>query len=136
MTTVPPATVLIIDDDPFFLQLLCGAYRENGFVVFSAHDGIEGLKVYLDKLPQVVITDLLMPRMGGVSTCMEIRRRAGDQPPILILLTSMFQEAPHEHDPPDMGASYHIPKTCSPLDIVILVEQLLTRNVQQPANPD
>ncbi len=119
--------ILIIDDDPFFLKVLTDNFSNNGFTVFNANDGIEGVKAYLEMAPDVVISDLVMPRMGGVSTCMEISRLAGDTPPVIILLTSMFQESPHEHETPEMGAKIHIPKSTSPTDIVIIVEQLLER---------
>lgn len=125
--TATAANILIIDDDPFFQRILSDAFRENGFTVFVASDGIEGVKLYLEKFPDVVISDLVMPRMGGVSTCMEINRVAGERQPIIILLTSMFQEGPHEHETPEMGARFHIPKSTAPLDIVILVEQLIER---------
>ena len=121
------ANILIIDDDPFFQRILSDAFRENGFTVFVASDGIEWVKLYLETFPDVVISDLVMPRMGGVSTCMEINRVAGERQPIIILLTSMFQEGPHEHETPEMGARFHIPKSTAPLDIVILVEQLIER---------
>jgi len=119
--------ILIIDDDPFFLKVLTDNFRENGFTVFSANDGVEGVKSYLENAPDTVISDLVMPRMGGVSTCMEIGRLAGDNPPIIVLLTSMFQESPHEHEAPEMGAKVHIPKSTRPVDIVIIVEQLMER---------
>lgn len=119
--------VLIIDDDPFFLKVLADIFSEYGFSVSTANDGIEGVKVYLETVPDVVISDLVMPRMGGVSTCMEISRLAGDTPPVIMLLTSMFQETPHEHDAPEMGARFHIPKSTRPVDIVIIVEQILER---------
>jgi DNA-binding response OmpR family regulator len=120
--------VLIIDDDPFFLKVLSDNFSENGFTVFIANDGIEGIKTYIETTPDVVISDLVMPRMGGVSTCMEIGRLASDTcPPVIVLLTSMFQEAPHEHGAPEMGAKIHIPKSTRPIDIVIIVEQLLER---------
>lgn len=119
--------ILIIDDDPFFLKVLTDSFSDSGFTVFNANDGIEGVKSYLEKVPDAVISDLVMPRMGGVSTCMEIGRLAGDTPPVIVLLTSMIQEAPHEHDVPEMGAKIHIPKSTRPLDIVIIVEQLLER---------
>ena len=119
--------ILIIDDDPFFLKVLTDSFTDNGFTVFNANDGIEGVKAYLEMAPDVVISDLVMPRMGGVSTCLEIGRLAGETPPVIILLTSMFQETPHEHDVPEMGAKIHIPKSTRPLDIVIIVEQLLER---------
>lgn len=119
--------ILIIDDDPFFLKVLSDNFRDNGFTVFNANDGIEGIKVYIETSPDVVISDLVMPRMGGVSTCMEIGRLGGDTPPIIVLLTSMFQETPHEHAAPEMGARIHISKSTHPVDIVIIVEQLLDR---------
>jgi DNA-binding response OmpR family regulator len=119
--------ILIIDDDPFFLKVLTDNFSENGFTVFNANDGVEGVKAFIEKQPDVVISDLVMPRMGGVSTCMEIGRLAGDNPPVTVLLTSMFQETPHEHSAPEMGAKVHIPKSTRPLDIVIIVEQLLER---------
>jgi DNA-binding response OmpR family regulator len=125
--THPLKKILLIDDDPFFLQILTDSFRDNGFTVFNANDGIEGVKTYLETLPDVIISDLVMPRMGGVSTCMEISRLAGDSHPVIILLTTMIQEAPHEHDVPEMGAKVHIPKSTSPMDIVIIVEQLLER---------
>jgi len=119
--------ILIIDDDPFFLKVLSDNFRDNGFTVFTANDGIEGVKAYLEERPDVVISDLVMPRMGGVSTCMEIGRLGGDSPPVIALLTSMFQESPHEHDAPEMGAKIHIPKSTRPVDIVIIIEQILER---------
>ena len=124
-------TILIIDDDPFFLKVLSDTFKENGFTVISANDGVEGVKTFLEKAPDVVISDLVMPRMGGVSTCMEISRMAGDTPPVIVLLTSMFHEPPHEHETPKMGAQVHIPKSTNPLDVVIIVEQLLTRKAYQ-----
>lgn len=136
MGTENIARVLIIDDDPFFVRLLSDAFRENGFSVYTATDGIEGIKSYLDNLPDVVLSDLVMPRMGGVSTCMEINRLAGDREPVIILLTSMFQEEPHEHETPEMGARYHFPKTGNPIDIVILVEELLERKKRQQKASD
>ncbi|MHB8123538.1 MAG: response regulator [Desulfuromonadaceae bacterium] len=119
--------ILIIDDDPFFLKVLSDNFRDNGFSVLNANDGIEGVKAYLEERPDVVISDLVMPRMGGVSTCMEIGRLSGDTPPVIALLTSMFQESPHEHDAPEMGARIHIPKSTRPVDIVIIIEQILER---------
>jgi two-component system, OmpR family, response regulator len=119
--------ILLIDDDKFFLRVLSDAFTDAGFTVVTAQDGVFGVQVFLDESPEAVISDLVMPRMGGVSTCMEISRLAGELDPVIVLLTSMFQGAPHEHQVPEMGAKVHIPKSTSPLDIVIIVEQLLDR---------
>lgn len=119
--------ILLIDDDPFFRRILSDAFSGSGFRVVTADDGVEGVEKFKEVAPDVVVSDLVMPRMGGVSACMEINRIAGDRNPIVILLTSMFQEPPHEHESLDMGAKVHIPKSTDPVDIVILVEQLLDR---------
>jgi len=128
------AKILIIDDDPLFLKILSDAFCDNNFTVITADDGLAGIRTYLDEKPDVVITDLIMPKLGGVSTCMEISRLSRDDDPIIILLTSMFRGMPHEHEDPEMGARIHIPKSTKPLDIVILVEQLLDRRIFQMMN--
>jgi DNA-binding response OmpR family regulator len=125
--------ILLIDADTAFLTVLADVFRGSGFEVFTARDGRDGVRSFLANDPEVVITDLIMPVMGGVTTCLEITRLAGDDPPILILLTAMFQGKPHEHETPDMGAKIHIPKSVKPLDIVILVEQLLEREPPKAA---
>lgn len=119
--------ILLIDDDPLYVKILADSFRENGFDVVTAEDGIKGIRSYLDETPDVVIVDMVMPKLGGVSTCLEIRRLGGDVAPILILLTSMFKGTPHEHIDPEMGSRIHIPKSTKPLDIVIIVEQFLSR---------
>ena len=122
-----PATVLLIDDDTFFLKVLSEAFSGSGFSVFTAADGNEGVKVYTDIKPEVVICDLIMPGMGGVSTCMAIRKIAAQSEPIIALLTSMFKGPPRMLESPEMGAKIHIPKSTHPLNVVVLVEQLLHR---------
>lgn len=127
----PRAKILLIDDDPFFLKVLSDAFSEFGYAVITANDGVEGVKAFTENAPDAVISDLVMPRMGGVSTCLEIGRLSAENPPVIVLLTSMFQEAPHEHHAPEMGAKVHIPKSTKPMDIVIIVEQLLERRTFQ-----
>jgi len=125
-----PTTVLLIDDDAFFLKLLAEAFCGSGFIVFTAADGNEGIKAFIEKRPEVVICDLIMPGMGGVSTCMTIRKIAAQNEPIIALLTSMFKGPPRLLESPEMGAKIHIPKSTHPLNVVVLVEQLLRRSVK------
>jgi len=120
-------TVLLIDDDPFFRRILSDAFIEGGFTVFTAGDGLEGVRLFPEIQPDAVISDLIMPGQGGVSTCREISRLAGDRDPVIVLLTSMFHDPPREYGEPEMGARFHISKSTKPLDIVVIVEQLLDR---------
>jgi len=129
-----PTTVLLIDDDTFLLKLLAEAFSGSGFTVFTATDGNEGLKAFIEKRPDVVICDLIMPGMGGVSTCMAIRKIAAPDEPIIALLTSMFKGPPRMLESPEMGAKIHIPKSTHPLNVVVLVEQLLRRSAKGDAS--
>jgi len=122
--------ILLIDDDAFFLKLLSEAFSSSGFEIITAADGNEGVKAFMENHPEVVICDLIMPGMGGVSTCMTIRKLAGEKEPIIALLTSMFKGPPRMLESPEMGARIHIPKSTHPLNVVILVEQLLQRTIE------
>lgn len=126
--------VLLIDDDPFFLKVLSDVFTECGFTVFTANNGLEGVRLFPGISPDVVISDLIMPGMGGVSTCREIARLAGEREPVIVLLTSMFHGEPREHELPEMGARVHISKSTKPLDVVIIVEQLLDRSRSRQTN--
>lgn len=125
-----PTKVLLIDDDALFLKLLAEAFSGSGFAVFTAADGNEGLKAFIENRPDVVICDLIMPGMGGVSTCMAIRKIAAPDEPIIAMLTSMFKGPPRMLESPEMGAKIHIPKSTHPLNVVVLVEQLLRRSAK------
>lgn len=129
-----PTKVLLIDDDALFLKLLAEAFSGSGFAVFTAADGNEGLKAFIENRPDVVICDLIMPGMGGVSTCMAIRKIAAPDEPIIAMLTSMFKGPPRMLESPEMGAKIHIPKSTHPLNVVVLVEQLLRRSAKGDAS--
>ena len=66
--------VLVVDDDPAVLWFLSGLLREAGANVLSARDGREALDLARRKRPQVVISDILMPKMDGFAMCRELRR--------------------------------------------------------------
>ena len=68
----PRSKVLLIDDDPFFRKVLSDAFAESGFTVVTAQDGMEGVEVFLATSPDVVISDLIMPKMGGVEAIQKI----------------------------------------------------------------
>ncbi|ACH38681.1 response receiver [Citrifermentans bemidjiense Bem] len=127
MTAENRKKILLVDDDKFFQKVMSDAFESAGFTVATAGDGQAGVEAYAQDRFDAVVLDLVMPRMGGVSASLEIARLSEDPDPVLILLTSMFQGAPHEHPIPEMGAKVHIPKSTPPLDIVIIVEQLLER---------
>ncbi len=125
--------ILVIDDELFFREMLKDTLVEGGFDVVTAKDGVEGVELYKERLPDVVISDLIMPNKGGVSTCTDIAAHAKKvgEDPVIVLLTSMFKEDAHEHDSPEMGSTIHMPKKSKPLDILIMIEQLYNRKLSE-----
>ena len=127
MATAHRGKILLVDDDRFFREVLADAFGEAGFEVIVAVDGVFGVEAFARESPDAVLCDLVMPRMGGVSACLEMARLSGANEPVMVLLTSMIKGAAREHPVAEMGARVHIPKSTPPLDIVIIVEQLLDR---------
>ena len=78
-----PARILVIDDEPQITRVLRSALVANGYVVEIAGDGVIALEKLAAWAPDMVITDLAMPRMDGVELCAEIR--AVSSIPILVL---------------------------------------------------
>ncbi len=128
--------ILVIDDELFFRAALKDVLSEGGFDVVTAENGVEGVRLYKSELPEVVITDMIMPEKGGVSCGAEISKYAKKigQDPLVILFSSMFNsEEPHEHHSPELGANVHMPKTMKPVDVLILIEELLERKKNKGA---
>ena len=97
-------TVLVVDDSMLIRHSVCRFLEERGFIVEAASNGVEALKVLDHFVPDLIITDLSMPRMGGVELVSVVRQRATfAQTPILILSArrnadELARELPREID--------------------------------------
>jgi DNA-binding response OmpR family regulator len=88
------AKILVIDDDPDILDAVSMILESQGYEVVTARDGIEGLATLKAENPDLMILDLLMPKMDGFAVCKELQdpRWSKYKVPILIL-TSVREEA-------------------------------------------
>jgi DNA-binding response OmpR family regulator len=78
------ARVLLVDDDPFVRRVVCAFLQRAGHEVIEAGDGEEGLERFDEARPDLVITDILMPRMNGLEMMVEMRRR-GEAVPLIAM---------------------------------------------------
>lgn len=76
-------TVLIIDDDPIMVNILSGALSLAGYEVLSAANGQDGLDLAADRDPDVILLDLIMPGIDGLSVLQNLRARS-DVPVVLM----------------------------------------------------
>jgi CheY-like chemotaxis protein len=69
-----PKTALVVDDSMLIRHSVCRFLEERGFIVEAATNGVEALEVLNNFVPDIIITDLSMPRMGGVELVSRIRQ--------------------------------------------------------------
>jgi len=90
-----PAKILVVDDDPDILDAVSMILETQGYQVVTARDGIEGLATLKAEKPDLMILDLLMPKMDGFAVCKELEdpRWAKYKDIPILILTSVREEA-------------------------------------------
>lgn len=78
------ATLLIIDDDDVVRASLAAYLEDSGFNVLQASNGQQGLQVFEQNQPDLVICDLRMPQMGGLELIRQVTERTPDLPVIVV----------------------------------------------------
>ena len=76
--------ILVIDDESVIRALLRQLFERNGFLVIDAEDGRQGLDLYREESPDLVVTDLIMPEEEGLTVIKEIKKMTPDAPIIAI----------------------------------------------------
>ena len=84
-------TILIIEDDPTMRRALSDNFQFEGFDVITAADGEKGLEAAMNKRPDLVILDLMLPKVNGYEICRLVRQQLLDLP--IIMLTAKGQES-------------------------------------------
>ena len=85
-----PAKILIVEDEPAMVSGLRDNFEFEGYEVITARDGAEGLQSALDESPDLVVLDVMMPRMSGLEVCKQLRAKRASIP--IIMLTARGQE--------------------------------------------
>jgi len=81
-----PLKILIVEDEEQTLKALAEKFSREGFRIVSARNGEEGLKVAFQERPDMILLDVLMPRMGGEEMLKELRQQDwGKDTPVIIL---------------------------------------------------
>ena len=80
--------ILVIDDDPTSNSLVSFLLKANGYTVFVAADGQEGLIRMQSEKPDLIVLDIMMPKLDGYSFLREIKKTNWQKMPFVIMLTS------------------------------------------------
>jgi DNA-binding response OmpR family regulator len=115
--------ILIVEDDLESAAILEAYLRRDGFDVAAAHDGERALQLHAQWRPDLVLLDVMLPRLGGTEVLSGIRR-AGDTP--VIMVTAMGDE-PDKLGALRYGADDYVVKPYSPKEVVARVHAVLRR---------
>ncbi len=125
-----PGRILVIDDEPQITRVLRASLSAQGYDVRTANDPEEGLEVFRDWPPDLVITDLAMPGMSGVEVCRAIRSRGAT--PVLVL--SVREHERSKVEALDAGADDYVTKPFGIQELLARVRAHLRRAPERTAS--
>jgi len=120
------ASVLIVDDDPVVRRMLQLSFESEGFDVLTAGDGFEGLEAMRSGKPNVVVLDIMMPKLDGMKVMRELNDDDDLRGTPVILLSAKATSLDIELGL-KAGAADYVTKPCDPIDLVDRVRSLLAK---------
>jgi len=123
---MPAPTVLVVEDDPVILRLLEVNFELEGFGVVLAHDGAEGIEAARAERPDIIIRDIMMPKVSGLELVEALKADEATASIPIILLSAKAQTGDLKSGM-DAGADDYITKPFEPLDLIDRVNVLLSR---------
>ncbi|SDD72471.1 response regulator transcription factor [Sporomusa acidovorans] len=117
------SSVLVVDDDEKLVELLQIYFQRDGFLVYTANDGLTALQIAQDKQPDILVLDLMLPGMDGRDICRTLRR---DSEVPILMLTARDEESDRLVGL-EIGADDYVTKPFSPKEVVARVKAILRR---------
>ncbi len=125
-------SVLIVDDEDDILDLLTYNFERAGYSTQTARDGLEALESATQDAPDLVILDVMMPRLDGLETCRRFRRDPRLRHIPILILTALSEEDDHIRGL-DVGADSYLPKTSS-AGVIVSQAKALLRGIERQEN--
>ncbi len=122
----PRTRVLVIDDDPVILELLRINFEIEGFEVISACDGQEGLDRAAADHPDVILSDIMMPRLDGLQLLTRLKNDPATAKVPVVLLSAKAQQAEVDKGLA-LGADDYVTKPFDPLELLDRVNAALEK---------
>lgn len=119
-------TILVVDDEQDLLDLIEYNLKKEGFKVLKAENGVEALKVANESLPDLVLLDIMMPKMDGLEVCDKMRSDANLKHIPIIFLTARGDEKT-EVEGLDTGADDYVTKPISTTKLISRIKAVLRR---------
>jgi len=125
--------ILIVEDEPAMVAGLRDNFEYEGYEVISAEDGVAGLERALSDNPDLIVLDVMMPRMSGLDVCKQLKAKRPSVP--IIMLTARGQEIDKVVGL-ELGADDYVTKPFSIRELMARVKAVLRRVAAPAATPE
>ncbi|MFO7784871.1 MAG: response regulator, partial [Desulfatiglandales bacterium] len=124
--TVSPRKILVADDNELIIKILQNILESENYLTLTAKDGLEALRLALQEKPDLIITDLLMPKMDGLTLVKKLKSQLATRYIPIIMLTAK-DEADLELKGIDAGADEYLTKPVNPKQLLAGLDRLINR---------
>lgn len=113
---------MLVEDTPDLLENLTDTLRMEGYEVTTATNGVDALEILLTKTPDLIITDLLMPRMDGFTLVKKIKTMQNlDKVPLVIFSAKPIDDK----EAAEIGANLYIKKPCAIENLLKSISEII-----------
>jgi two-component system alkaline phosphatase synthesis response regulator PhoP len=127
MSSTTKQKILIVDDEPDILELIEYNLKKEGYQVFTARNGQEAVTEAKRSLPDLIVLDIMMPKMDGIEACRIMRTMPEFKNTFMVFLTARSEEY-SEIAGFNVGADDYIAKPIKPRALVSRINAILRRN--------
>ncbi len=122
--------ILVVDDDPTYVQLVRANLQVSGYQVLTAADGLSALDIVEKKKPDLVILDVMMPRLNGIETCRRIREFSL----VPVIMLTARGELAQKVEGFEVGADDYMTKPFGAPELLARVRAVLRRSAADTRN--
>jgi two-component system response regulator CpxR len=120
---MPKLSILLVDDDMELCGLMREFFAQHGIDVLTAHDGEQGLNAVFNGTYDLILLDVMMPKMDGFAVLRQIRRRS----PVPVIMLTARTEHGDRIEGLNAGADDYLPKPFSPEELLARIQAVLRR---------
>lgn len=125
--------ILVVDDDEDILEFVSYNLKQQGYRVFTASNGAEGIRLAKEMNPALIVLDVMMPEMDGIEVCQILRNELGLSETIITFLTSRAEDY-SQIAGFEAGADDYIAKPIRPRLLLAKIDALLRRKERSVTN--
>lgn len=119
------AKILLIEDDNMLREMYSAKFGREGYQVHKSDNGSDGVKIAVEIRPDIILLDIIMPKMDGFAALKELRKKEETQSIPVILLTNLGQDKDIEKGKKLGADDYFIKANHTPAEIVEKVREMI-----------